>query len=213
VVRVEPEAVVFDLDGVLVDSEAIWAAAEEATVTRLGGEYTPELRAALHGRGARDGGWIVAELLRRDDGDAIGKEVLDHALAALEREARPVDGADELVARLRGRIPIAVASNSSRELVETALRGAGLGEFDAIVAAEDVAAAKPAPDPYVEACRRLGVDPGRAAAVEDSPAGAASAKAAGMLVIGLDATGTVRLDAADIVVRSLRELTFANPQV
>jgi HAD superfamily hydrolase (TIGR01509 family) len=212
-VRVEPAAVVFDLDGVLVDSEAIWAAAEEATVTSLGGDYTPELRAALHGRGARDGGWIVAELLRRDDGDDIGKAVLDHALAALEREARPVDGADTLVDQLRGRIPIAVASNSSRELVVTALRGAGLGEFDAIVAAEDVAQAKPAPDAYVEACRRLGVDPGRAAAIEDSPAGATAAKAAGMLVIGLDATGTIKLDAADLVVQSLRELEFANPQL
>lgn len=207
----EPAAVVFDLDGVLVDSEAIWAAAEEATVTRLGGDYTPELRAALHGRGARDGGWIVAELMRRDDGDAIGQEVLDHALAALEREARPVDGAAELVETLRGRIPIGVASNSSRELVETALRGAGLGAFDTIVAAEDVAAAKPAPDAYLEACRRLGVAPGQAAAVEDSPSGAAAAKAAGMLVIGLDPTGTVQLDAADVVVRSLRELEFANP--
>jgi HAD superfamily hydrolase (TIGR01509 family) len=204
--------VVFDLDGVLVDSEAIWAAAEEATVTRLGGEYTPELRAALHGRGARDGGWIVAELLRREDGDAIGQEVLDHALAALEREARPVDGADALVAELRGRIPIAVCSNSSRDLVETALRGAGLGAFDAIVAAEDVPHAKPAPDPYVEACRRLGVAPGRAAAVEDSPAGVASAKAAGMLVIGLAASAEIKLDGADLVVASLRELEFANPQ-
>ncbi len=210
-VRIEPAAVVFDLDGVLVDSEAIWAAAEEAAVTRLGGEYTPELQAALHGRGAHDGGWIVAELLRRGDGDAIGQEVLDHALAALEREARPVDGAAELVADLRGRIPIAVASNSSRELVETALRGAGLGAFDAIVAAEDVATAKPAPDPYLEACRRLGVEPGVAAAIEDSPAGATSAKAAGMLVIGLDTTGTARLEAADVVVHSLRELAFASP--
>ncbi|HEV2593067.1 MAG TPA: HAD family hydrolase, partial [Gaiellaceae bacterium] len=120
--------------------------------------------------------------------------------------------ADVLVAALRGRIPIGVASNSSRELVETALRGAGLGEFDAIVAAEDVAVAKPAPDAYLEACRRLGVEPGRAAAIEDSPAGAAAAKAAGMLVIGLDPTGTVKLDAADIVVQSLRELEFSNPQ-
>jgi HAD superfamily hydrolase (TIGR01509 family) len=213
VVQIEPAAVVFDLDGVLVDSEAIWAAAEEATVTQLGGEYTPELRAALHGRGSRDGGWIVAELLRREDGDAIGKAVLDHALDALEREARPVDGATELVEQLRGRIPIGVASNSSRKLVETALRGAGLGTFDTIVAAEDVAVAKPAPDAYVEACRRLGVAPGQAAAIEDSPAGAAAAKAAGMLVIGLDETGTVRLDAADVVVRSLRELQFTNPQV
>jgi len=211
-VRIEPAAVVFDLDGVLVDSEAIWEAAEEATVTRLGGDYTPELRAALHGRGARDGGWIVAELLRREDGDAIGSEVLDHALAALEREARPVDGAVELVEQLRGRIPIGVASNSSRELVETALRGAGLGTFDVIVAAEDVPVAKPAPDAYIEACRRLGVAPGQAAAIEDSPAGAAAAKAAGMLVVGLDATGLVHLDAADLVVQSLRELEFSNPQ-
>lgn len=211
-VRIEPVGVVFDLDGVLVDSEAIWAAAEEATVLRLGGEYTPELRAALHGRGARDGGWIVAELLRREDGDAIGQEVLDHALAALEREAKPVDGALELVEQLRGRIPIGVASNSSRDLVETALRGAGLGTFDTIVAAEDVAAAKPAPDAYLEACARLGVAPGQAAAIEDSPAGVAAAKAAGMLAIGLDATGEIHLDSADVVVRSLRELEFANPQ-
>jgi HAD superfamily hydrolase (TIGR01509 family) len=195
-------AVVFDLDGVLVDSEGIWAEAEAATVAGLGGEYTQELSAALYGRGHRDGARILAERFG-GDADAIADTLLGHALAGFRRGLEPLPGARDLVARLRGRVPIAVASNSARVIVETALASAGLEGFDAVVAGEDVAAAKPAPDPYLEACARLGVAPADAVGVEDSPVGIASAKAAGLYVIGVPSIREQRLDEADLVVASL----------
>jgi HAD superfamily hydrolase (TIGR01509 family) len=197
--------VVFDLDGVLVDSEEVWAHAEEQTVTGVGGAYTPELRAELHGRGHRDGARIVAKLLGRDDPDAIAETLLAHALAGFEPGVRPVEGAPEIADWARANGPVAVASNSVRIVVETALASARLGAFDAIVAGEDVERPKPAPDPYLEACRRLGVAPNDALAVEDSPAGVASAKAAGLFVVGLNAAG-VDLSPADVVVTSLIEI-------
>jgi HAD superfamily hydrolase (TIGR01509 family) len=199
---VKPRGIVFDLDGVLVDSEGIWAEAEAATVAELGGEYTPELSAALYGRGHRDGARILAERFG-GDADAIADVLLGHALAGFRNGLEPLPGARELVARLRGRVPIAVASNSVRVIVETALASAGLEGFDAVVAGEDVAAAKPAPDPYLEACARLGIAPADAIGVEDSPVGIASAKAAGLYVIGVPSIRAQRLDEADLVVTSL----------
>jgi beta-phosphoglucomutase-like phosphatase (HAD superfamily) len=96
-----------------------------------------------------------------------------------------------------------------RAIVETALASAGLHGFDAIVTGEDVTAAKPAPDAYLEACARLGVDPADAVGVEDSPVGIASAKAAGLYVIGVPSIREQRLDEADLVVVSLDELLEA----
>lgn len=187
----------------LVDSEGVWAAAEAATVDALGGLYSAELRAALHGRGHRDGGHIIAAALGRDDGDAIADTLLGHALAGLAPGVKAVEGARELVDSLRGRVPMGVASNSVRIVVETALASAGLGGFDAIVTGEDAERAKPAPDPYLVACARLVVDPRDAVAIEDSPAGVASAKAAGMLVVGLQHAVGVDLSEADRVIDSL----------
>jgi HAD superfamily hydrolase (TIGR01509 family) len=205
---VNARGVVFDLDGVLVDSEGIWADAEAATVTALGGVYTPEISAALYGRGHRDGARILAELLGGDH-EAIADTLLANALAGFRQGLEPLPGALDLVAELRGRIPIAVASNSVRVIVETALAAAGLEGFDAIVAGEDVAAAKPAPDPYLEACARLGIDPVDAIGIEDSPVGIASAKAAGLYVIGVPSIRDQHLDEADLVVSSLDEVLEA----
>jgi HAD superfamily hydrolase (TIGR01509 family) len=205
---VKPRGIVFDLDGVLVDSEGIWAEAEAATVGELGGEYTPEISAALYGRGHRDGARILAERFG-GEADAIADALLGHALAGFRRGLEPLPGARDVVARLRGRVPIAVASNSVRAIVETALASAGLHGFDAIVTGEDVTAAKPAPDAYLEACARLGVGPPAAVGVEDSPVGIASAKAAGLYVIGVPSIREQRLDEADLVVVSLDELLEA----
>jgi HAD superfamily hydrolase (TIGR01509 family) len=180
----------------------VWAHAEELTVTGVGGAYTAELRAELHGRGHRDGARIIAGWLGRDDHELIADTLLANALAGFEPGVRAVVGAHEVVQWARGNGPVAVASNSVRVVVETALAAAGLGPFDTIVAGEDVAHAKPAPDPYVEACRRLRVEPADTLAIEDSPAGVASAKAAGLFVAGLRATD-VDLSAADAVVTSL----------
>jgi HAD superfamily hydrolase (TIGR01509 family) len=205
---VSARGVVFDLDGVLVDSEGIWAEAETATVVGLGGEYTPEISAALYGRGHRDGARILAERFGGDP-EVIADTLLANALAGFRRGLEPLPGARELVERLRGRIPIAVASNSVREIVETALAAAGLHGFDAVVAGEDVAAAKPAPDPYLEACARLRVAPADAIGIEDSPVGVASAKAAGLYVIGIPSVRDQRLDQADLVLGSLDEVLAA----
>jgi len=205
---VNARGVVFDLDGVLVDSEGIWEEAEAATVAGLGGEYTPELSAALYGRGHRDGARILAELFG-GDADEIADTLLEHTLTRFRAGLEPLPGARELVAELRGRLPIAVASNSVRVIVETALAEAGLGSFDAIVTGEDVSAPKPAPDPYLEACARLGVEPEEAIGIEDSPVGIASAKAAGLYVVGVVSVRAQRLDEADLVVSSLDEVLEA----
>jgi HAD superfamily hydrolase (TIGR01509 family) len=204
---VRPAAVVFDLDGVLVDSEGAWGEAERETVASLGGVYTDELRAALHGRGHRDGGRIIAARLGRDDGEEVAAILLEHALRRIRGAVRAMPGAVEALAWARALGPVAVASNSVRTVVDAALGSAGLGDFDAVVTGEDVERPKPAPDPYVLACERVGVEPARALAVEDSPAGVASAKAAGLYVVGLQ-HGTVDLAEADRVVRSLHELTL-----
>jgi HAD superfamily hydrolase (TIGR01509 family) len=205
---VNAQGIVFDLDGVLVDSEGIWAEAEAATVTALGGEYTTDISAMLYGRGHRDGARILAELYGGDH-EAIAETLLANALAGFAQGLEPLPGARELVAELRGRIPIAVASNSVRVIVETALAAAKLDGFDAIVAGEDVEAPKPAPDPYLEACARLGVDPADAIGIEDSPVGIASAKAAGLYVIGVPSLRDQRLDEADLVVASLHDVREA----
>jgi HAD superfamily hydrolase (TIGR01509 family) len=201
-----PRAVVFDLDGVLVDSEDIWAAAEGTTVRELGGDYTPELAAQLYGRGHRDGGRLLA---RRYGGDpeAVAERLLGHALAGFRRGVQALPAAVETVESLRGRLPLGVASNSVRPIVEAALGAVGLdASFDAVVCGDDVERPKPAPDVYLAACRALGVLPTDALAVEDSPVGVTAAKAAGLVVVGVPSLPGVELPAADVVLCSLADL-------
>jgi HAD superfamily hydrolase (TIGR01509 family) len=198
-----PQAVVFDLDGVLVDSEPIWAEAEKGTVEALGGRYTREISELLYGRGHRDGGRLLAARFGGEPQE-VADDLLARALAGMRGGLEPRAGAVELVESLRGAVPIAVASNSVRAVVETALAAARLEDaFDAVVAGEDAVRPKPAPDPYLEACRRLGVEPARSVAIDDSPVGVASARAAGLFVIGAPSVRDVALDEADLVVDSL----------
>ncbi|MEX0658070.1 MAG: HAD-IA family hydrolase, partial [Egibacteraceae bacterium] len=120
-------------------------------------------------------------------------------------DARP--GAIELVKALHRRVPLAVATNSVRRLAEHALESVALaGWFGAVVCADDVAAPKPAPDPYALACARLGATSERSVALEDSPTGTRSAKAAGLWVIGCPSLPGVALPAADVVVASLTDV-------
>jgi HAD superfamily hydrolase (TIGR01509 family) len=203
-----PEAVVFDLDGVLVDSEPTWAEAEAATVEALGGDYTQEISELLYGRGHRDGGRLLAERFG-GDAHAIADDLLARALAGIRSGVEPRAGATELVRSLQGRLALAVASNSVREFVEAALAAVALADaFDAVVAGEDAERPKPAPDPYLEACRRLGADPRRSVAIDDSPVGVASAKAAGLYVVGAPSVRDVGLPAADVVVGSLLAISI-----
>lgn len=201
-----PHAVVFDLDGVLVDSEAIWAAAEGLTVEGLRGEYTPAVARQLYGRGHRDGGAILAGLFG-GDADAVADSLLAHALDGFRAGVLMLPGARELVASLRGAVPVAVASNSVRPIVETALAAGGLADsFDAVICGDDVARPKPAPDIYLAACRALGVAPVDALAIEDSPVGVAAARAAGLFVVGVPSMAGVTLPDASLVLASLAEL-------
>jgi HAD superfamily hydrolase (TIGR01509 family) len=157
-------------------------------------EHTAEYFAKRLGRPPEEGPGLVDGLYEIMEG-----------LLKLQVQGRP--GAIELVERLRGRLPLALASNSSSSLVATALATAGLTDaFDAIVTSDDVAAAKPAPDVYLLACERLGVRPEDSLALEDSPSGIAAAKAAGLACIAVPQFAETDVSAADRVIDSLEEL-------
>ncbi len=207
-----PEAVIFDNDGLLLDTEDAWTRAEETLFTRRGGVFTLDHKRSLIGSArAAAAGKLETMLALEGEGEALMDElhglVMQEALAGVA--ARP--GAIELVGRLiDAGVPVAVASNSQREFVERTLAGAGLldGRFAAVVSVEDVEQPKPAPDIYLEACRRLGAQPEECAALEDSPTGVAAAVAAGMYVIGVPYFSGAQLPGSDLLADSL-----ADPQV
>lgn len=197
------------MDGLLLDTEPGWHRAEASLLQRHGAAYTQADEAATLG-------WAVDATLRRylprlglDDAAMPG---LTSELMELVRQeyAGPIPvrpGAAELVARLRGQVPVAIASNTALSLVSLALASAPFGDaFDAVVSAEEVGRPKPAPDVYLEACRRLGVEPAHAIGLEDSRSGIAAAKAAGLTVIAVPQWEVVDTSAADYVVASLEEL-------
>ena len=198
--------VVFDCDGVLLESEPRWTIVETELFRRYGRTYSPEHKKQLIGTGLGGTGTQFETML---DQPGRAKELLEELIElAAEDFARGLDtmpGAVEVVAQLReaGR-PMAVASNSFHRLVDLALGGSELKDaFDVIVAADDVEHPKPAPDLFLEACKRLNVRPEEAVAVEDSPTGVASAKAAGMYVIGVPSIDGLDLSEADLVAPSL----------
>lgn len=203
-----PDAVVFDLDGLLIDSEGAWARASRWVVEDLGGIWHDGVHRRLLGSGPTEAARIVAEHLGCGH-DPVA--VAERMLAAAETEfaagldVRP--GALDLVSALHGRVPLAVATNSVRILAEQALDGVALsGWFETIVCADDVAAPKPAPDPYLQACVDCGARPRRSVALEDSPAGTHAARSAGLWVIGCPSLPGVALPAADVVVASLADI-------
>ena len=202
-------AVVFDLDGLLLDTETLWHTAEIELFRRHGAEFTWDDKMAVIGTSFGMTSRYFATRLGRTEaeGDALVSEMIEIMHGELERDVAGRPGAVELVARLRGRVPLGLASNSPRRLVDTALATAGLeGIFDAIVTSDDVASAKPAPDLYLLACERLGVAPEYALALEDSASGVAAAKAAGLTCIAVPQFAETDVSAADRVIDSLEEL-------
>jgi HAD superfamily hydrolase (TIGR01509 family) len=202
-------AILFDLDGLLIDSEPLWGRAEEAVVEEHGGRLTEADRVATIGRSIEASLEMHANRLGLA-GTAVDGLVADvvgqmRVLVATEGSIRP--GAAELVGRLAGRVPLGLASNSDLDLVDLALERIGLaGRFATIVSAAEVGAAKPEPDVYLEACRRLAVDPADAIGFEDSPAGLLALRAAGLASVGVRAGGSLSLDGADIVVDWLSDV-------
>ena len=205
-------AVVFDMDGLLLDTETLWHEAEVELFSRHGDEFTWDDKLAVIGTSYDATARYFAQRLGRpsSDGALLVDEMVDLMHERLERQVDGRPGAIELVRRLRerpNRIGLAVASNSSRRLVDTALATAGLTDtFDVIVTSDDVMHAKPAPDIYLEACRRLGVAPADALALEDSATGIAAAKAAGMTCIAVPQYAETDVSAADEVIDSLEAL-------
>ena len=207
------EAVVFDLDGVILDSELLWDEARRELARAHGRPWPPEATRAMMGMSAPEWSrFLHDEAGVPDEPDAINRDVVERMLEAYRHELPLLPGAKEAVRRTAAAFPLALASSSNREVFEEVLELAGLADcFRATVSSEEVERGKPAPDVYLEACRRLGVEPARAAAVEDSHAGIASAKAAGMRVIAIPnpayPPGDEALAQADLVLASLAEFT------
>jgi HAD superfamily hydrolase (TIGR01509 family) len=182
-----PEAVIFDLDGVLVDSEQIWNGVKEQLVRETGGRWRDEAPHTMMGMSSPE--WSV--YLRDDLGvpmeaAAINREVVRRMDDGYRRALPLLPGASDAVRALAARWPLALASSANRELIDLVLELAGFADaFRMTVSSEEVARGKPAPDVYLAAADGLGVDPARCVAIEDSSSGLRAAAAAGMKVIAI----------------------------
>jgi HAD superfamily hydrolase (TIGR01509 family) len=179
-------AVIFDLDGVLVDSEVWWDEIRLGFARRHGRAWTADDQAAV--MGANSAGWarIMRERLGLDLPETeIEREIVDGVVARYRAEGAPgIEGAVEAVRRIAADRPVAVASSAHRAVIDAALDATGLGDvFGVVVSSDEVDHGKPAPDVYLEAARRLGVDATDCLVVEDSRNGAAAGHAAGMTVV------------------------------
>jgi HAD superfamily hydrolase (TIGR01509 family) len=205
----KPLAVVFDNDGLLLDTEPCWTVAEAALFRSYGREFDVAAKRALVGTSPKTSAPILERLLVQPGaGQALSDELYALAVTEIGNGATPRPGAIELVQALRSAgMPLAVASNSPRSHLLAGLRRTGLtDQFDVVLGVDDVPNPKPAPDLYVQACRALGVDPADAIALEDSLPGVGAAKAAGMRVIGIPSIAGVVLDGhADLVAASLAD--------
>jgi HAD superfamily hydrolase (TIGR01509 family) len=202
-----PAAVVFDNDGLLLDTESVWTRAERDLFTRRGLEFTPAHKLELVGTSAAIAGEVLERRLDEPGrGAALIEELNELVIAELEHGVEAMVGARELLQTLRRRgTPLGLVSNSPLAFVRRSLEIAGFEDgFDVVLSAHEVPAPKPAPDPYLEACRRLGVEPGPdVIALEDSPTGVAAARAAGLTVIGIPSLDGVALEEAHHIAASL----------
>jgi HAD superfamily hydrolase (TIGR01509 family) len=206
-------ALVFDLDGVLLDSEQVWNEAKEEVVREQGGRWREEAPRRMMGMSSLEWSrYLHDELGVPLEPDAISDEVV-RRLERIYRDRLPlVDGAAEAVERLAERLPLGLASSSNREIIDLFLELSGLGSrFAVTISSEEVARGKPAPDVYLEVLRRMGADPAHSIAVEDSDNGIRAAKAARMRVVAVPnphyPPDPAVLAEADDVVDSLHELT------
>ena len=207
------EAVVFDLDGVVIDSEQIWDDVREQLVKERGGRWHDRAHADMMGMSSPEWSRYMHEVIGLPETpEEINDEVVRGMLERYRGRLPLIPGAADAVRRLAAEFRLGVASSSNRPLIETVLERARIADlFEAVVSSEEVAAGKPAPDVYLEAARRLGVDPHRCTAIEDSANGIRAARAAGMRVIAIPNThyppAAAALGLADAVVAGPAELT------
>jgi HAD superfamily hydrolase (TIGR01509 family) len=204
-----PEAVVFDNDGLLLDTESVWTRAEQDLFERRGLDFTPADKMELVGTSAEIAGAVLERRLGEIGRAAeLIEELNELVVAELEHGVEAMVGAREVLRALAERgTPIGLVSNSPIAFVRRSLEIVGFEDrFDVVVSAHETAAPKPAPDPYLEACRRLGVEPGpEVVALEDSPTGVAAARAAGLTVIGVPSLEGIALEEAHHIAASLED--------
>jgi HAD superfamily hydrolase (TIGR01509 family) len=209
------EAVVFDLDGVIVDSEHVWDEVRQQLAEERGGRWHEEASRDMMGMSSLEWSRYMHDVIGlAEPPEEINAEVVRRLVAVYHEELPLLDGAVEAVQALAARWPLGLASSSNRELIDLVLRVSGLERwFAATVSSEEVERGKPAPDVYLEAARRLNVAAERCAAVEDSENGIRSAKAAGMRVVAIPnpryPPAEDALAAADVVLPSVAALTPA----
>jgi HAD superfamily hydrolase (TIGR01509 family) len=207
------DAVVFDMDGVIVDSEQVWDDVRENYTHDVGGRYTASATRDMMGMSSLEWSRYMAEVLGvPGTPDEINAAVVALMLERYGESPPLISGAVDAVRRIAAHWPLAIASSSNPELIEVVLRSAGLEDaFPVIVSSQEVARGKPAPDVYLEAARRLDVAPARCAAVEDSHNGIRAAKAAGMRVLAVPnphfPPDDEALRQADVVLGAVSELT------
>jgi HAD superfamily hydrolase (TIGR01509 family) len=207
------DAVVFDLDGLLLDTEQVWDEVRETLTRERGGRWHDRAQADMMGMSSTEWSRYMHDALGlAEPPEELNRLVVERMQARYRERLTLVDGAVEAVRRIGVRWPLGLASSSNRPLIDLALELMGVSDlFQATVSSEEVERGKPAPDVYLEAARRLGVPPERIVAVEDSAAGIRSAKAAGMRVIAVPnphfPPPDDALALADLVLESLAELT------
>jgi HAD superfamily hydrolase (TIGR01509 family) len=208
-------AVVFDLDGVLLDSEQVWDEVREQLTNDRGGHWHAQAQRDMMGMSSLEWSrYMHDELGLPEPPEEISAEVVRRLEERYRRQLPVIDGARDAVERLAAAWPLGLASSSNRELIDLVLDVSGFAPFfRATVSSEEVARGKPAPDVYLEAARRLGVPAERCAAVEDSGNGIRSGKAADMRVIAIPnphyPPDEEALASADVTLLSLAELTPA----
>jgi HAD superfamily hydrolase (TIGR01509 family) len=209
------QAVVFDLDGVLIDSEQVWDAAREQLVRERGGRWHNQAQQDMMGMSSNEWSRYMHDRLGLPEPpEEINDEVVRRMIALYRDHLPLLPGAREAVERLAAHFRLGLASSSNRPIIELVLELAGLTDlFEVAISSEEVGRGKPAPDVYLEAARRLGVGPERCAAIEDSHNGIRSAHAAGMVVVAIPnrtfPPDEEALALADVVLDSLDELSPA----
>ena len=181
------DAVVFDLDGVIIDSEQLWDEVREGLARERGGRWSEQAQAHMMGMSSTEWSRYMHEMVGlAEPPDEINLEVVRRMLVRYSEHLPLIDGAVEAVKRVSAHWPLGVASSSNRELIDQVLELSGLAPyFKVTVSSEEVERGKPAPDVYLEAAHRLGFEPARSAAIEDSANGIRSAHAAGMHVVAI----------------------------
>jgi len=207
----EREAVVFDLDGTLTDTETIWDRVRSGLAVTDGVPWPDDATQKMIGMSTQEWSAYLADVVGiRGD---VRRRTLDAVLAAYREHLPVLPGAVEALHRLAARWPLGLATSSSRVLIDASLDIMGVTDlFEITLTTEELGGVgKPAPDVYLEACRRLGVEPAHAVAVEDSPNGLVSAHDAGMRVVAIPPAfhppTATQLAVADVVVASLDDLT------